>query len=285
MTDIGIVIVTYNSEREIGACLDAALATGAEVIVVDNASRDGTVAEATRRGVRVDRQFDQRGFAAAVNQGFGAMRSSLCTAAQSRCGARRIDRAAAGGLREGRGGARRAAAWWMQRAGRKSDSWCGRFPTPAALILEVLLLNRIWPGNPVNRRYRELELDYSRRLASGTAGGRVFDGRDDRCGEELGGFDEEFFPALVRRRRFLPPRGRSRISFATTCRRLSRNIREGIPSRSLTVEMRRVYWYGSLLRYSAKHFRPIAFRVVCLAVVSGFSYCGWLAEAVRTDGV
>ena len=37
-----------------------------------------------------------------------------------------------------------------------------RLPTPAALVLEALLLNRIWPGNPVNRRYRCLDLDSAR---------------------------------------------------------------------------------------------------------------------------
>ena len=41
MSDIGIIIVTYNSAAEIGACLDAALASGADIVVVDNASRDG----------------------------------------------------------------------------------------------------------------------------------------------------------------------------------------------------------------------------------------------------
>ncbi len=38
---------------------------------------------------------------------------------------------------------------------------------------------------------------------------------------------------------------------------------------NLTLEMRRIYWYRSLLRYSARHFRPIAFRAVCLAVAVG----------------
>ena len=40
---IGIVIVTYNSAAEIGACLDAAMATGLEVVVVDNESSHGTL--------------------------------------------------------------------------------------------------------------------------------------------------------------------------------------------------------------------------------------------------
>ena len=60
---IGIVIVTYNSATEIGACLDAALATGAEVVVVDNGSHDGTIAEVARRGARLIANPDNRGFA------------------------------------------------------------------------------------------------------------------------------------------------------------------------------------------------------------------------------
>src|SRR5579864_8956538 len=74
MSDIGIVIVTYNSGAEIGACLDAALTSNAEILVVDNGSHDGTVAEIARRGVRLIANPNNRGFAAAVNQGFAALR-------------------------------------------------------------------------------------------------------------------------------------------------------------------------------------------------------------------
>ena len=45
MKGIGAVIVTYNSEGEIGPCLDAVLSRVESVIVVDNASSDGTLAE------------------------------------------------------------------------------------------------------------------------------------------------------------------------------------------------------------------------------------------------
>src|SRR5581483_5847389 len=37
-----------------------------------------------------------------------------------------------------------------------------RFPTAGALALESILLNRAWPGNPVNRAYRCFGLDYSK---------------------------------------------------------------------------------------------------------------------------
>src|SRR5438128_1103784 len=70
---VGIIIVTYNSAAEVGACLDAAMRTGAGIVVVDNASQDDTVAEIERRGVRVIANSENRGFAAAVNQGFAVL--------------------------------------------------------------------------------------------------------------------------------------------------------------------------------------------------------------------
>src|ERR1700674_3720328 len=73
MPGIGIIIVTYNSAAVIGSCLEAALASGAEVLVVDNASADGTVAEAARRCARVIANPSNFGFAAAVNQGFAVL--------------------------------------------------------------------------------------------------------------------------------------------------------------------------------------------------------------------
>src|SRR5713226_8409111 len=73
MPRIGILIVTYNSQAVIGACLAAALASGGDVLVVDNASSDGTVAEAARRGARLLVNSSNLGFAAAVNQGFAVL--------------------------------------------------------------------------------------------------------------------------------------------------------------------------------------------------------------------
>src|SRR5262245_60932716 len=73
MSAIGIVIVTHNSEEHIGSCLNAALRTGARIVVVDNASHDGTIAEAARRGVQVIANSTNCGFAGGVNQGFAVL--------------------------------------------------------------------------------------------------------------------------------------------------------------------------------------------------------------------
>src|SRR5690349_16561348 len=75
MAPVGIIIVTYNSAGEIGACLDALSAREADIVVVDNASLDGTVEQVRSRGVRLLANSDNRGFAAAVNQGFAVLKN------------------------------------------------------------------------------------------------------------------------------------------------------------------------------------------------------------------
>jgi GT2 family glycosyltransferase len=279
---IGIVIVTYNSGDEIGPCLDAALATGAEIVVVDNASTDHTIAEVAHRGARLIANAGNRGFAAAVNQGFRALAcpyvlllnpdaviESPLDSMREACDLPKS--AGAGGLLLGSDGAPQTG--FMVR----------RFPTAAALILEALLLNRIWPGNPVNRRYRALDLALTGR-SSGCAPTPV----EQPAGaflmvrravwEELGGFDEAFHPLWFEDVDFckrLASRGYL-LYFAPTA--VAKHTGgHSIPR--LSVEMRRVYWYGSLLRFTAKHFRPMAFRAVCLAVVTGSILRGFAETA------
>src|ERR1019366_2211891 len=142
MPDVGIVIVTYNSAAEIGACLTAARASGAEVVVVDNASTDGTTAEVARHGARLIANSRNRGFAAAANQGFAALDCTyvlllnpdaiLQTILGSLKLACNLPRAAgAGGCLLDRGGSPQVG--FMVR----------QLPRPLDLILEALVLNRI----------------------------------------------------------------------------------------------------------------------------------------------
>lgn len=74
-TDVAIVIVTYNSEDEIGACLESVFAerdaVTQQVIVVDNQSQDGTVDLIRKRFPEVNLILpgENLGFAAGVNLG------------------------------------------------------------------------------------------------------------------------------------------------------------------------------------------------------------------------
>jgi GT2 family glycosyltransferase len=153
-----------------------------------------------------------------------------------------------------------------------------QLPTPAALILEALLLNRICPANPVNRRYRGLAFDYTRRISVEQPAGAFLMIRRS-VWEELGGFDEGFHPLwfedvdFCRRaidrgyELFYEPSAVAKHTGAHSIRGLS-------------LEMRRNYWYRNLLKYSAKHFHAAAFRGVCLAVAAGSIIRG-LLESIR----
>ncbi len=72
---ISVLVVTYDHVDEIGACLEgvAAQGPGVEVVVVDNASRDGTAAAVRARGgVRLVEMSSNAGFAAGMNAAFAA---------------------------------------------------------------------------------------------------------------------------------------------------------------------------------------------------------------------
>jgi GT2 family glycosyltransferase len=264
--DIGIVIVTYHSEAEIGPCLDAALTSGAQIVVVDNASGDGTLTEVRRRPVRLIANSVNRGFAAAVNQGFAVLQCPYIlllnpdsvlqtdlTVLRDACAL--PGAAGAGGLLLDSNG--RPQVGFMVR----------RFPTASTLALEALSLNRVWPENPVNRRYRALDLNYTCRIEVDQPAGAFLMVRR-AVWQELGGFDESYYPLWF-----------EEVDF---CRRaVTRGYRlyfepkavvkhTGAHSISkLTLEVRRIYWYRSLLKYAARHCRPTAFRWVCLAVAAG----------------
>lgn len=74
MSRVGVVIVNFNGGEHLGRCLDA-LATQTRapdwIVVVDNCSADGSLERALARhpGVAAIRNGDNRGFAAASNQG------------------------------------------------------------------------------------------------------------------------------------------------------------------------------------------------------------------------
>ena len=277
MAEIGIVIVTYNSAAEIGPCLDSAIATGAEVVVVDNASHDATASEVRSRGVKLIANAENRGFAAAVNQGFRALTSPYILLLNP-------DAVIQTGLEPMREACDRPHT---AAAGGKLVNVTGypqvgfmvrRFPGPAALILETLLLNRIWPDNPVNRRYRALDLDVDSSTSVEQPAGAFLMVRR-AVWEELDGFDEGFHPLWFEDVDFSRRcAAKGYLSYYVPTVVAKHTGAHSIPQ--LSLEMRRFYWYRSLLRFSGKHFRPIAFRSVCLAVVTGSAVRGFL-EAAR----
>jgi len=140
-----------------------------------------------------------------------------------------------------------------------------RLPTPAALIFEMFGINRLWPSNPVNRRYRYQEKDLNQAGPVEQPAGAFLMTRRD-VWKKLEGFDEDFHPVWF-----------EDVDF---CKRaLDAGYRiEYVPSAQAAHEgahsvgrlprgCRAVYWCVSLTRYAAKHFHSAGYRAVCLAVV------------------
>lgn len=266
MRDVGIIIVTHNSAGEIGPCLDAAAATGADVLVVDNASQDGTRAEVERHGTRLIANSRNLGFAAAVNQGVRALRTPLLLLLNPDA----IIVNSLAPLRDACLDPRTAAAGGMlvDNSGQPQIGFMvRRFPTPEALCFEALLVNRVIPRNPVNWQYRCLDLDYTAPLDVEQPAGAFLMIRRDAW-EKLGGFDENFYPLWFEDVDFLKR--------ATDHAYRIRFVPEAVAKhtgahsiRKISLEFRQFYWYGSVLKYAAKHFPPGAEKLVCLAVIIG----------------
>ncbi len=261
------VIVTYNSEAEIGACLDSLPAAGCEAIVVDNASCDGTLETVRRRpAARIIANPWNRGFAAAANQGIAAAGTScvllLNPDASVTSGVDLLVRecektgvAAAGGKLIGPDG--RPQLGFMVR----------RFPTAASLAFEVLGLNRIWPGNPVNRRYRcfDLSADVAGDVEQ-PAGAFLMLNRD--AWRKLGGFDEAFGPLWFEDVDFL----KRAVAAGLAVRYVPRAAAVhsgGHSAKRVEWQARTVHWYGNLLTYAVRHLSRPGVAGVCGALILG----------------
>src|SRR5260370_1096278 len=61
------------------------------------------------------------------------------------------------------------------------------------MLAEVLLVNRAWPGNPWNVRYRCLDLDYRNTQEVDQPAGACLAVKR-KAWDEISGFDEGFFP-------------------------------------------------------------------------------------------
>jgi GT2 family glycosyltransferase len=277
MQDIGIVIVTYNSGDHIGTCLDAALASDAHVLVVDNASQDNTRNVVTARGASLVGNESNRGFAAAVNQGVRALDTAYILLLNPDC----VLQTGLDALREccDRPGVAGAGGKLLDPAGRPQVGFMyRRFPRPRDLILEVLGVNRIWSRNPLNWNFRCLSSDFSHEQKVDQPAGAFLMIRRD-VWEKIGGFDERFYPLWFEDVDFARRAAACGLGMYFTPRAVAKHT-GGHSILPMPLEMRVICWYGNLLRYSEKHFRPWSTRAVCVAIIAG-SLARMFAAIVR----
>jgi N-acetylglucosaminyl-diphospho-decaprenol L-rhamnosyltransferase len=270
MPRVAVVIVTYNSAAEIGGCLDALSETGAEILVVDNASADNSRDEVTARKIGLIANRTNAGFAAALNQGVRATTAPLILSLNPDAHlVSGLDAMAA--LFEQPKIQPKAGAVGGKLIGEDGAPQTGfmarNLPTPTALVFEILGINRLWPANRVNWHYRCLGVDtMSLSPVDQPPGAFLMFSR--AAWETVGGFDERFWPVWFEDVDFC-----ARIKSAGYCayyHPLAVAKHKGSHSVGpLALENRERYWYGSLLEYAAKHYRSAAFRTTCVAVALG----------------
>lgn len=264
---LSAVIVTYNSRAHIPRCLDSLEPMVGEIVVVDNASSDGTVELIPTRypSVKLIASEENLGFGCAANLGARAAVGDVILFLNP-------DAVCLDPLQpledalHGNAEVAAAAGRLVDHDGQTQTGFTvRRLPTPASLLFEILLLNRLFPRNPVNRRSRCLDLDLERAQEVEQPAGACLAVRRD-CFEACGGFDESFYPLwfedvdLCKR---LRDRGKT-VLFLPEVRVEHHG---GHSLDSITFSQKQIYWYRNLLYYVRKHFpwrTGLAIRVALL---------------------
>jgi GT2 family glycosyltransferase len=268
MTTGSAIIVAYNSAGQIGACLQALRQEPAwQRIVVDNASQDDTVALARKAdpAAGLIENPENVGFAAAANQAArlasGRILLFLNPDSVAQPGALE---ALAGALRQPSVGAVGGA---LSSCGEVDRGFCvRRFPTTLSMAAEILLLNRLWTSNPVNRRYRCLDLDYAvPQEVDQPAGACLAVRREAWAG--IGGFDESFFPVWFEDVDFCRRlRAHWKILYCPGARFFHSG---GHSVNRLSLADRQLFWYRNLLRYWRKHKSRASIAALRAAIALG----------------
>lgn len=267
-----VIIVTHNSSECISECLRALAGSGWEVVVIDNASDDGTVklVRACGPGVVLIENHCNAGFGAAVNQGVriatGELLLILNPDSVVQAGAldhisktlNSFAAAVIGGL-------------LVDADGQPQTGFAlRRFPRVKDMLAEVFLLNRLWPRNPWNRHYRCLDLDYTKQQEVDQPAGACLAFRRE-VWKEIGGFDESFFPVWFEDvdfcRRVREAGGKIFYAPQAVFTHIG-----GHSVGKLSYPERQMYWYRNLLRYFRKHHSRLEFGILRVGIAAGLIF-------------
>ncbi len=198
---LSIVIVSWNAASVIEGCLESLIANPPErpfeILVLDNASTDQSHEKARRfpRPVEAVALGANRGFAAACNEGTRRSAGDYLlflnsdiqahpSALENMC--QFLDSSPEAGAVGGK---------LLGRDGAPQRGFNVRvFPTLLSTVFEVLMVDKVFPSNPVSRRQRMLDFSFSEVAEVDQPAGACLLVRR-KAFEAVGLFDERFYPA------------------------------------------------------------------------------------------
>ena len=255
------------------------MAPETSVVVVDNASEDGTLGQISNARIIVNScnianssiiaNSNNRGFAAAVNQGAPTMKQSagdsdfLLLLNPDTILLTSLDTLVAASKQHGIAGGK-----LVDENKRPQEGFTiRRLPTAASLVFEVLGVNRLWPSSPVNRYYRYWGRDLEQAGPAEQPAGAFLMVRGD-VWQQLGGMDEQFGPVWFEDVDLCRRAADAGLTVHYVPQAIAQHA-GGHSVRKIPAGRRAFHWYASLLKYSRKHLRPFEFKGVCLAVMLG----------------
>jgi N-acetylglucosaminyl-diphospho-decaprenol L-rhamnosyltransferase len=261
---VSVLIVSWNARDWLARCLGALLDTPHEVIVVDNASADGSAALVRRDfpAVRLVESSTNLGFAGGVNLARRQATSPLllllnpdtvpAPGAIDRLAHALASPAAAGSADMGAADVGAVAGRLVDEQGRPQAGFnIRRLPTVASLLVDLLLVDHLWPNNPVSSLYYARDFDPDAPADVEQPAAACLMVRADLF-DRLGGLDERFHPAWFEDvdfcRRLRESGHRIRYEPAATFAH-----RGGVARDTLGPQAFSRTFYRNLLRYVRKH--------------------------------
>jgi N-acetylglucosaminyl-diphospho-decaprenol L-rhamnosyltransferase len=282
---VAVIVVAWNSAADLASAVTS-VPPGVPVVVVDNASTDGSADVALAAGARVVALPRNAGFGPACNAGAEAATKEVAGVQAFlflNPDAALVDgEKALAVLREELARDASVGAVAPRLEGREQDLFqLRKLPTFSSLFREAFLVNRLWPRNPWLLRERYLDRNREEPFdVEQPAGAALLVRRD--VFEKLGGFDPAFAPAWFEdvdlcariresgwRIRYVPGSRATHVG-GTTMRRLA--YADYLP-----------LYTRNLLRYMARHFGPASRAAARVALLLGTLFRLTLLPFVKGD--
>jgi GT2 family glycosyltransferase len=287
---LAILIVNWNARDPLLRCLDSLSSLPHLVVVVDNASEDGSADAVAQRfpGVTLVRSATNLGFAGGVNRARAEAARAASAGPRVAPDAEYLlllnpDTVATGGaidalaavLAEDSGSASIGAVGGRlvhDDGSPQSGFNVRRFPTLGSFAMDLLLIDQVWPDNPWTRRYLARDLDDGAEAAAvdvDQPAAACLMVRADAF-DRVGGMDANFHPAWF-----------EDVDFCRRLRAAGFRIRfepratfvhvGGVAMRTLGLGRFSSIWYANMERYVRRHHGTAGWLLLKGLIAAGMS--------------